>query len=172
MEAFTGMPFDHDPFHCEVQPERERARVRPIGEIDMATVPVVEAHLSELKAAGFQQLLLDLRAVSFLDSTGLRMILEWDAQSRADGFAFSLVAGPPNVQRLFDLTATTGRLDFVDDNGDRSTGPRKSRSGVRSRLVVTAVRSVAPTSAPPHAPSTGYTWSLPASATARPGGAG
>ena len=113
------MPFQppvHDPFRCEVQPERERARVRPIGEIDMATVPVVEAHLRELRAARFKQLMLDLRAVSFLDSTGLRMILEWDAQSRADGFAFSLVAGPPNVQRLFDLTATTGRLDFVEDN--------------------------------------------------------
>jgi hypothetical protein len=35
---------------------------------------------------------LDLRVVCFLDSTALRMILDWDAMSRADGFAFSLVA--------------------------------------------------------------------------------
>ena len=173
MEAFTGMPFDHDPFHCEVQPERERARVRPIGEIDMATVPVVEAHMSELKAAGFQQLLLDLRAVSFLDSTGLRMILEWDAQSRADGFAFSLVAGPPNVQRLFDLTATTGRLDFVDDKAiDRpdhvnpapgSLPARSHRGPVCGAHVGAAARTVN---------RLHLVRDLPASATARPGGAG
>jgi anti-sigma B factor antagonist len=101
-------------FRCELEPERERVRVRPIGEIDIATVPVVEAHLSELTAVGFKQVTLDLGAVCFLDSTGLRMILEWDARSRADGFTFSLVAGPPTVQRLFDLTDTTPRLTFVD----------------------------------------------------------
>jgi anti-sigma B factor antagonist len=107
-------PQFHEPFRCELEPERERVWVRPIGEIDMGTVPVVEAHLSELMAAGFKQVTLDLRAVCFLDSTGLRMILEWDARSRADGFAFSLVAGPPTVQRLFDLTDTTSRLTFTD----------------------------------------------------------
>jgi len=104
----------HDSFRCDLEPERERVRVRPIGEIDMATVPVVEAHLSELTAAGFRQVTLDLRTVCFLDSTGLRMILEWDARSRADGFSFALVAGPPNVQRLFELTNTTELFSFTD----------------------------------------------------------
>src|SRR5829696_515974 len=107
-------PQDHGPFRCELEPERTRVRVRPIGEIDMATTPEVETHLSDLAAAGFEQVTLDLSAVSFLDSTGLRMILEWDARSRADGFSFSLVAGPPTVQRLFDLTDTTARLSFTD----------------------------------------------------------
>ena len=60
----------HDSFRCELEPERERVGVRPIGESDMATVPVGEAHLSELTAAGFKQLTLDLGAVCFLDSTG------------------------------------------------------------------------------------------------------
>ncbi len=107
-------PRVHEPFRCELEVERERVRVCPIGEIDLATVPVVAAHLSEPEAAGFKQVTLDLRAVCFLDSTGLRMILEWDARSRADGFAFSLIAGPPTVQRLFDLTGTTARLVFID----------------------------------------------------------
>jgi anti-sigma B factor antagonist len=102
------------PFRCEVQAEREGVRIRPVGEVDLATVDVVQAQLAELKAVGFSQLTLDLRAVSFMDSTGLRMILEWDASSRADGFAFSLVAGSPAVQRLFDVTGTRERLDFVD----------------------------------------------------------
>ena len=105
-------PQFHEPFRCELEPERERVRVRAIGEIDMATVPVVEAHLSELMANGRKQVTLDLREVCFLDSTGLRMILELDAPSRADGFACR--RGPATVQRLFDLTDTTARLTFTD----------------------------------------------------------
>ena len=58
--------------------------------------------------------MLDLRAVCFLDSSGLRMVLEWDARSRADGFSFALVAGAPTVQRLFELTHTTELLSFID----------------------------------------------------------
>lgn len=80
----------------------------------MATVPVVDGHLCEQQTAGFMDLTLDLRDVCFLDSTGLRMILDWDSSSRAEGFAFSLVAGPPAVQRIFELTGTTERLNFVE----------------------------------------------------------
>jgi anti-anti-sigma regulatory factor len=43
----------------------------------MATVPVVDTHLREQQSAGFEHVTLDLRDVCFLDSTGLRMILEW-----------------------------------------------------------------------------------------------
>jgi anti-sigma B factor antagonist len=105
---------NHQPFRCDVEPQRETVRVHPVGELDLATVPVVDEQLSELEAAGFKALILDLRAVSFLDSTGLRMILRWDLRSRAGSFEFRLIAGPPAVQRLFDLTGTTGRIDFVD----------------------------------------------------------
>jgi anti-sigma B factor antagonist len=108
------MPPDIEPFRCEVQAELHGAVIRPVGELDMATVPIVDGHLSEQQAAGSKHVTLDLRDVSFLDSTGLRMILSWDAMSRADGFAFSLVAGPPPVQRLFELTGTTQRLKFVE----------------------------------------------------------
>jgi anti-anti-sigma regulatory factor len=69
--------------------------IQPVDALDMATVPVVEVRLSQQQAAGVKHVTLDLRDVRFVDSTGLRMILVWDARARADGFAFSLVAGPP-----------------------------------------------------------------------------
>jgi len=108
------MPPDVMPFRCEVRPQRDAVHVRPVGELDLETVPVVESHLRQLKTSGFKQLTLDLRGLCFLDSTGLRMILEWDALSRADGFSFNLIAGAPTVQRLFELTRTGERLSFVD----------------------------------------------------------
>jgi len=108
------LPPEVEPFRCEVQAERQAVRICPVGELDMAAVPVVDSHLCEQQTAGFKHMTLDLRDVCFLDSTGLRMILDWDASSRADGFAFSLVAGPPTVQRIFELTGTTERLNFVE----------------------------------------------------------
>jgi anti-sigma B factor antagonist len=126
------LPSDVAPFRCEVRPERQAVRVCPIGELDMATVPVVDTHLGEQQPAGVKHLTLDLRDVSFLDSTGLRMILDWDAMSRADGFAFSLVAGPPTVQRIFEITGTNERLTFVEAatpaaSSTRRVAPRASR---------------------------------------------
>jgi anti-anti-sigma factor len=107
-------PSNHEPFQCEVEPRRDSAHVRPVGELDLATVPIVQAQLSELETAGFDNLVLDLRSVGFLDSTGLRMILLWGERSRANGLVFRLIPGPPAVQRLFDLTSTAEELDFVD----------------------------------------------------------
>jgi anti-sigma B factor antagonist len=107
-------PLTHQSFRCDVEPHRETVRVRPVGELDLATVGVVEEQLSDLRAAGFTAITLDLRGLGFIDSTGLRMILLWDTRARVDGFAFRLIAGPPAIQRLFDLTGTTGQLDFVD----------------------------------------------------------
>jgi len=114
------VPPDPEPFHCEVDPHRGAVHVRPVGELDLATVPEVDAQLNELQTAGFKQLTLDLGRVCFLDLTGLRMILEWDARSRADGFAFKLIPGSPTVQRLFDLTGTRERLDFLEASGARA----------------------------------------------------
>lgn len=106
---------DHEPFRCDVDSDGKAVHVRPVGELDLATVPLLETQLAELHASGFEQLTLDLRGVSFLDSSALRLIIVWDDKSRTDSFAFSLIEGPPAVQRLFDLTCTTDRLPFVKD---------------------------------------------------------
>jgi anti-sigma B factor antagonist len=103
-----------EPFRCEVEPRRATVHVRPVGELDLATVPAVETQLVELRAAGFTSLVLDLRAVWFLDSTALHLILDWHAIAEADGISFGLLAGPPAVQRLFDLSGLTERLRFLD----------------------------------------------------------
>jgi anti-anti-sigma factor len=109
-------PFDRSqlvPFRCELEPHRDVVHVRPIGELDMAAAPAVSAQLDELAAAGSAHLVLDLREVSFLDSSGLRLILAWDARARTDGLAFELVPGPAPVQRMFDVTGVAGRLRFT-----------------------------------------------------------
>jgi anti-anti-sigma factor len=107
---------EFEPCRCEIDPDRASVRIRPVGELDLATVPVVDAQLSELVAAGFTSLVLDLRELRFLDSTGLRLFLSWDARARTDGFDLRLVSGPGPVQRVFDLAGAADILPFVPVN--------------------------------------------------------
>ena len=88
-------------------------RVCPFGDVDMGTVGQVREQLESATASGARHVVLDLRGVMFLDSTGLHLVLEADAASRAQGWEFGLIGGPAHVQRVFDLTGSRARLPFL-----------------------------------------------------------
>lgn len=101
-----------EPFRCDVQPDRETVRVLPVGEIDLDTVGEVAERLRELQEAGFAEVVLDLRGVTFMDSAGLHLVLATDAIARRDGTTFVVIAGPPVVQRLFEVVGVHESLQF------------------------------------------------------------
>jgi anti-sigma B factor antagonist len=122
-EVSPIMPFDRselEPFRCEVAPHRDEVVVRPVGELDLATVPLVDEQLAELSSSGFTRLVLDLRGVRFLDSTGIRMLVAWHGRSTNDGVAFSVIPGPPVVQRVLEITGVDGRLTYASENNRRA----------------------------------------------------
>jgi anti-sigma B factor antagonist len=100
------------PFTCEVRPERDRVVVTPRGELDMATVGAVEQELRRLRDAGFSGILLDLSGLTFMDSSGLHLVMRWTTEASQDGFGFELEPGPDIVQRVFDLAGLTDELPF------------------------------------------------------------
>jgi anti-sigma B factor antagonist len=100
-------------FRCDVDPMRGWIRVRPRGELDLATVEVLDHTLRDLRQSGFDQIELDLSGLEFIDSTGLRLVLAWDGEARRDGMSLRLLPGPPAVQRVFEVTGTIGRLPFA-----------------------------------------------------------
>ena len=109
------MPVDDpelQPFRCEVRTDQDTVRLRPVGDLDLATVPVVKAQLTELSSAGFTHMVLDLRAVRFLDSSGVHLLWSWRADNVADGLLFSVIAGPPAVQRVLEIAGLTGYLNY------------------------------------------------------------
>ena len=85
----------------------------------MATAPQVRAAVHELRASGFDHIVLDLRRLSFLDSNGLRLLVQLDAAARADAHRLELIPGPPEVQRIFELSSTTAMLPFQRRDGRR-----------------------------------------------------
>jgi anti-sigma B factor antagonist len=95
---------------CHVLPERTKVRVAPEGELDLATVGGVRAELDHLLGVGFTHIVLDLRRLSFLDSTGLRLILETKRDAEAKAIRLEIVPGPPEVQRIFEITKTDAWL--------------------------------------------------------------
>jgi anti-anti-sigma factor len=101
-------------FRCDVSRERDTANVRPVGELDIATVPLLSAQVAELRQAGCRHLVFDLSELEFIDSSGLRFLLECYADSRHEGFTMALRPGPPAVQQVFELTDTRSHLPFID----------------------------------------------------------
>jgi anti-sigma B factor antagonist len=104
----------HQEFSIDVERGTECVRVRPVGELDLATVPRLEAELARLRDAGVRSLMLDLRGLTFMDSTGLSLTLRWSLEASRDGFDFSLVRGEGAIRRLFELTGMDHRLPFRD----------------------------------------------------------
>jgi anti-sigma B factor antagonist len=101
-----------EPFTCRVTPERDRVLVEPRGELDMATVGAVEQELRRLHESGFRNIVLDLGGLSFMDSSGLHLVIRWTQEASRDGFVFELEPGPPQIQRLFELAAVMDELPF------------------------------------------------------------
>jgi anti-sigma B factor antagonist len=102
-----------EPFRCEVHEGDVSARVALHGELDLATAGEVEEALRRAAAAK-RQVVLDLRGLSFIDSTGLNLVIRIDALARADGFSFSVVRAAPVVQRLFAMVGAEQHIAFVD----------------------------------------------------------
>jgi anti-sigma B factor antagonist len=111
----TDAPFQPpDSFFCESGRNGDAAWVRPVGELDLDTVPHLEDELAKLRAQGDPRLVLDLRRLTFMDSTGLRLLIRWDGVAREEGFEFAIVPGPDVVQRVIRLTGMDDQLTVAD----------------------------------------------------------
>ena len=91
--------------------------VAPEGEIDLATVDMVRAAVGERQPA--EDIVLDFRGVAFMDTSGLRYVLELNERATREGFALRVVRGPQAVQRVFEVSGLEPRLPFVDDPSQR-----------------------------------------------------
>lgn len=84
------------------------------GELDIATAPQVDDELERVEAEAPPVLMLDLRGLEFMDSTGLRTVVAADTRAREAGRRLVIVRGAPAVDRIFTVTHLDERLDIVE----------------------------------------------------------
>jgi anti-anti-sigma factor len=98
-------------FHVETERLDTEVHVRPIGELDLSTTPILEQAIADV-ADHPGDVVIDLRALEFIDSTGIHVLMKTRNQCAESGRGFSLIAGPPAIQRVFELTGLADRLPF------------------------------------------------------------
>jgi len=106
----------------DIAEERGSTVVSLSGEIDLSALGALEQALAHVLEAPPALLVLDLREVSFLDSSGLRLILRLDRSQREARSRLTVVRGGRRVERVFELTGAAEHLDLVED-------PAHARSG-------------------------------------------
>jgi len=85
----------------------DRITLRVPGSLDVSAVAGVRESIAALRAAGCERLVVDLQRVDFMDSHGLRLLIDTDREARDDGWSFAITAGGSPVERLLALTGLT-----------------------------------------------------------------
>jgi anti-sigma B factor antagonist len=82
------------------------------GELDLASSPALQEELD--RASDSDMLVIDLRELDFMDSTGLSVLVRAHQRAEEQGRRLAMVKGPQQVQRLLSLTGVADRLTVVD----------------------------------------------------------
>jgi len=85
------------------------------GELDLAGAATLEQELARPHTAAAAAVVIDLRNLRFMDSSGLRQIAATMQRAQSLGRRFALVPGREQVMRVFEITRMRERLEFVDD---------------------------------------------------------
>jgi anti-sigma B factor antagonist len=104
---------DSKDFRVELSSASGQGLVRFTGDLDMATASKVTEALQMLVSARVRAAVMDLRGLTFMDSTGLCAVLDADRIAREHSISLRFIEGPGNVQRVFEVTGVTDRLEWT-----------------------------------------------------------
>jgi anti-anti-sigma factor len=102
------------PFALERQLSNGTARIVVRGELDLSTGPRLEEEVRLVESEAPEVLVLDLRDVTFFDSTGLQLVLDADVRAREEGRAFVVAPGDGEPRRILELAEVADRLSLEE----------------------------------------------------------
>jgi anti-sigma B factor antagonist len=111
--SMSGIP-SNPGFDLHVERRESAAILRVSGELDITGAEVLETRTKELAGDSPDVVVIDLRKVSFMDSTGLRSLLRARALGTEEGWSLKLIRGPTPVHRVMELTRMDDHFDFAD----------------------------------------------------------
>jgi stage II sporulation protein AA (anti-sigma F factor antagonist) len=102
-------------FHIDVGQSGDATVLSPHGDLDLATAGQLKQALETAMEDGPGIVVVDLSAVGFMDSTGLRVVLAANERASEATRDFALVQGPPQVQRLLEVTQAHEHVRIAPD---------------------------------------------------------
>jgi anti-sigma B factor antagonist len=101
--------------HLETARSGAAAYLVLIGELDLSCTKRFRDSLDKLVADTPTDLVIDLRSVTFVDSTGLALLLRADALAREEGFRLHIVRSPTEiVKAVFEASGVNTLLPLTD----------------------------------------------------------
>lgn len=110
-----GKVVEDGALEIRVGPIAQTCLVQLVGELDLANVGAVETELRLVERARPSTVVLDLSQLEFIDSSGIKLLVDARSRSRVNGHDLRLIRGPEAVQRVLDLCGLTDRLLFLDE---------------------------------------------------------
>lgn len=101
-------------FRVEVRNADDTAVISVSGELDLASSPALEEELERVAQSETQVVVVDLRNLEFMDSTGLSVLVRAHQRAEENGRRLGLVNGSQQVLRLLTLTGVADRLTLSD----------------------------------------------------------
>ena len=110
-----------DPPLYEIELLRQEAVLRIVlkGEFDLAAKPALEDILRDLEPAGLERVVVDIREVTFFDTTGLNMANQLDRWGRDHGIPMTFTRGVPAVANALEAAGLAITLTFSDAPEDQ-----------------------------------------------------
>ena len=96
--------------------------VSVLGEVDVFTAPGLDGELDALVADGSARLVIDMSEVSFLDSTGLGVLVKVLKHAREAGGWLHLVVTSDRIRKIFEITGLDASIPIFDTAQDAITG--------------------------------------------------
>jgi anti-sigma B factor antagonist len=97
----------------------DRCTLLLTGEMDLATVPQLEAAVARQCERGATQLVLDLTQLEFIDASGLHALVFAREQCQQRQCEFCLIPGRAQLQRLFKISGLIDRLPFREPDPEQ-----------------------------------------------------
>jgi anti-anti-sigma factor len=105
---------EQQPFAVAINRDGGRATITLTGDVDLAGVPELERARDEVLAAAPVAVLIDLTEVAFIDSSGLRFLIDTNTLAEQQGWKLELLRPSPNAMTVFVVTGAEEYLPFVD----------------------------------------------------------
>jgi len=101
----------------EIRSERheDSGRLTIAGELDIATAPQVEQAVGAMLEEGVSELVIGLRDLTFIDSSGLRLLIALNNRATAESWKLSLVRPSDRTLSVFQITGADENLPFVEE---------------------------------------------------------